>query len=76
MDESGLNCSEPTDEEHVRLVDYYDRIEKEIRDVDPDHIVSKSLDLIMCIFHQSCSLALPRRQHVRSRLFGFQDLSS
>jgi hypothetical protein len=37
---AGYNpLNEPTDEEHTRLIDFYVRIEKAIRAVDPDHIL-------------------------------------
>lgn len=37
---AGYNpLNEPTDEEHVRLLDFYVRVEKAIRAIDPDHIL-------------------------------------
>ncbi|GHJ89172.1 hypothetical protein NliqN6_5574 [Naganishia liquefaciens] len=37
---AGFNpLNEPTDEEHTRLIDFYVRIEKAIRAIDPDHIL-------------------------------------
>lgn len=37
---AGYNpLNEPTDEEHVRLIAFYERIEKAIRAVDPHHIL-------------------------------------
>jgi hypothetical protein len=37
---AGYNpLNEPTDQEHSRLLDFYDRIDSEIRAIDPDHIL-------------------------------------
>lgn len=37
---AGYNpLNEPTDEEHVRVVAFYDRVEKAIRAIDPHHIL-------------------------------------
>lgn len=41
---TGYNpLNEPCDEEHTRLLAWYSRVEKAIRDVDPDHIVRLEL---------------------------------
>ncbi len=37
---AGYNpLNEPTDEEHIRLLTFYDRVEKAIRAIDPHHIL-------------------------------------
>ena len=37
---AGYNpLNEPTDEQHIRLIAWYERVEKAIRQVDPDHIL-------------------------------------
>lgn len=37
---AGYNpMNEPTDEEHVRVLAFYDRVEAAIRAIDPDHIL-------------------------------------
>jgi len=37
---AGYNpLNEPTDSEHTRLLAFYDRVEKAIRAIDPDHIL-------------------------------------
>jgi hypothetical protein len=37
---AGFNpLNEPTDEEHVRLIAWYERAEKAIRAIDPNHIL-------------------------------------
>lgn len=37
---AGYNpLNEPSDEQHVRLVEFYNRVEKAIRDIDSNHIL-------------------------------------
>jgi aryl-phospho-beta-D-glucosidase BglC (GH1 family) len=37
---AGYNpLNEPTDEQHIRLIQWYERVEKVIRGVDPNHIL-------------------------------------
>ncbi|KAG8986119.1 hypothetical protein FRB90_004206 [Tulasnella sp. 427] len=41
---AGYNpLNEPCDEEHTRMLAWYDRVEKAIHKIDPDHIVSSTL---------------------------------
>lgn len=54
---AGYNpLNEPADEEHVRLLDWYKRVEEAIRKVDPEHIlfldgntVRKPLCILFCL---------------------------
>jgi len=54
---AGYNpLNEPTDIEHTRLLAFYERCEKAIRKIDPDHI------LFLEYVHPSVSLLLIRTQ--------------
>lgn len=50
---AGYNpLNEPTDEEHTRVLEWYERVEKAIRKIDPDHILywDGNTVRIRCVF--------------------------
>lgn len=46
---AGYNpLNEPTDEEHVRVLEWYARAERAIRRIDPDHILFWDGNTVSC----------------------------